>query len=93
MTVDELEHCCLGTVVRDECDALWGSCVHGLNVPLLRGDSWGVSGSTPDPYRTRRAVVAASDGAWLVGRGWSCYLMAIRSHFDQSVPSEKRTKT
>ncbi len=37
MAFDELEHCCLGTVVGDECDALRGSCVHALNVPPLGG--------------------------------------------------------
>ena len=91
MTFDELEHCCLGTVVGDECDALRGSCVHDPNLPSWRRESWCVSGLTPDPYRIQREVVAASDGAWLVGRGRSCYLMAMRSQSDQSVPSEKRT--
>ncbi len=91
MAFDELEHCCLGTVVCDECDVLRDSCVHALNVPPLRRESWRVSESTPDPHRTRLDVLAASDGGWLIGRGWLCYLMAMRSQSDQSVPSEKRT--
>ena len=60
MTFDELEHCCLGTVVGDECDALRGSCVHDPNLPSWRRESWGVSGLTPDPYRSHQRTSTRS---------------------------------